>query len=50
MRRVEDEEVKKGEQVGLGHHGEEDHVNPRGLSHPILSFIEQRGAKDWKMV
>lgn len=50
LRRVEDEEVKKGEQVGVGHHEGDDHVNPRGLSHPIPSFIEQRGAKDWKMV
>lgn len=34
--------------VGLGHDGGDDRFNPRGLSHPILSFNEQHAAKDWK--
>lgn len=37
---------EKREWVVREHHGEDDRVKPRGLSHPILSFNEQRAAKD----
>lgn len=36
------EEVEKRERVDLGHGGGDDRVNPRGLSHPILSSNEPK--------